>query len=117
MSAEVGYIISLVASLRGHVCPGCGRDKASHTTVCMDCFKALPYTIKTELYRSFGHGYEEAFAAAMRHLEVPESAIAARLPSAKDVILHRGCGGALRLLRNQPVHAGQVAPEPDPPPT
>lgn len=58
----------LIQSLRSTTCPTCGGTKKSRKTLCYGCYKRLPGTTKAALYDLLGEGYEQAVAAAMKHL-------------------------------------------------
>lgn len=57
----------LLDELMGIRCQ-CGRMKRSKQTFCLKCYRALPLEMQRALYRRFGAGYEEAYAAAVREL-------------------------------------------------
>jgi predicted amidophosphoribosyltransferase len=54
----------LLDSLRGVVCPACGRRKGDGKTLCGGCYAPLTPAVKRDLYKRFGEGYEEAVQAA-----------------------------------------------------
>lgn len=60
----------LIRSLSSDLCPACGKKKRPQQTLCGKDYQSLPSPIKTALYDHVGQGYEEAFAAAMKHLKV-----------------------------------------------
>lgn len=60
----------LLKSLRGKLCPACGKTKRSGHTFCSQDYYRLRAGDRSALYRQFGDGYEEAFAAAIKQLGV-----------------------------------------------
>lgn len=62
----------LVASLRSALCPACGGDKAPRNSFCWPCYRQLSRPLKSALYSRIGEGYEEAFRAALRTLNVDD---------------------------------------------
>ncbi|KKN75045.1 hypothetical protein LCGC14_0384190 [marine sediment metagenome] len=46
----------------------CGRTKRPWNAFCYTCYQALPWTMKNDLWKSFGHGYEEAYDEAAEYL-------------------------------------------------
>lgn len=50
----------------------CGRDKTRQQTFCKPCYWSLPAEMRTALYRRLGHGYEEAYEAAVGYLDAVE---------------------------------------------
>jgi len=53
----------LVAELVGRVC-SCGNIKGSGKSFCYSCWKHIPRSIQSRLYKRIGDGYEEAYTAA-----------------------------------------------------
>lgn len=62
--------IDLIASLRSARCPMCGEGKREAQTMCVRCYRKLPFAVQARLYHRVGNGYELAFAEAMAHLGV-----------------------------------------------
>jgi len=60
-------VAELMAELMGMTCR-CGRPKRSKNTFCSACYAALPKAMQRALYQRCGHGYEEAYAAAVVEL-------------------------------------------------
>lgn len=58
----------LLRELDGTACR-CGRTKQPRQTFCRGCYYSLPVPTRRALYRRFGKGYEEAYAAAAEHLD------------------------------------------------
>lgn len=54
-----------IGSLQSTVCPGCDGGKGARKSFCGTCYGRLPAGLKADLYRSFGRGYEKAFAASL----------------------------------------------------
>ncbi|MEO0966303.1 MAG: double zinc ribbon domain-containing protein [Planctomycetota bacterium] len=63
---------ALIRSLRGRLCPACGKVKRAGQTVCPACWRKLPPAFREPLYDRVGEGYEQAFTDAMRSLGVDE---------------------------------------------
>ena len=57
----------LLDELRGKTCR-CGRAKRPMQSFCWQCYSALSLPTQNALYRRFGNGYEEAYAAAVAEL-------------------------------------------------
>jgi hypothetical protein len=57
----------LLRELQSTICR-CGRSKMPRQTFCADCYRALSHKLQVGLYRRFGSGYEEAYAAAIAEL-------------------------------------------------
>jgi hypothetical protein len=57
----------LVTELRGPRCR-CGIPKMPGRTFCRKCYYALSEAVRKALYKRAGHGYEEAYTAAVRDL-------------------------------------------------
>jgi hypothetical protein len=66
----------LLQELQGTVCR-CGRNKQARQTFCGGCYRALPRAMQLALYRRFGSGYEEAYAAAVAELKGDDPHVAA----------------------------------------
>jgi hypothetical protein len=47
----------------------CDRRKKKRMSFCPTCYGRLPREMKNALYRRAGQGYEEAYDAAVKHLE------------------------------------------------
>lgn len=58
----------LLAELLGSECR-CGEWKQPSQTLCRRCYRELPVPMRNALYRLFGEGYEEAYAAAATYLD------------------------------------------------
>ena len=58
----------LLKELIGERCR-CGRAKRSRETFCGRCYFLLPKAIRSALYRRIGEGYEQAYSAAIAHLD------------------------------------------------
>lgn len=48
----------------------CGNDKNPKKSFCYPCFASLPQELKNDLYSRMGDGYEQAYDAANKYLEV-----------------------------------------------
>ncbi len=59
-------------SLDSAICPACGRAKKRGQTLCRREFIALPQSLRNDLYRRVGAGYEKAVALALDFLEEPK---------------------------------------------
>jgi len=46
----------------------CGGWKRSSLSFCYSCFLRLPHELREALYRTMGHGFEEAYDAASKYL-------------------------------------------------
>lgn len=57
----------LVRELQSERCR-CGNEKKSGQTFCRACYFQLTPQLRTRLYDRVGHGYEEAYAAAVQYL-------------------------------------------------
>lgn len=57
----------LLKHLMGEKCV-CGAWKAVRMSHCKNCYASLPSTLKKNLYRRFGNGYEEAYAKSITKL-------------------------------------------------
>jgi len=53
---------------KGGICR-CGRPKEPNNTFCGKCYWALGHNQRRALYKRFGEGYEEAYAAAAAFLD------------------------------------------------
>lgn len=53
--------------LRSNECQ-CGEPKRPYHSFCFGCYRSLPQDFQRDLYRRIGHGYEEAYEAAIKHL-------------------------------------------------
>lgn len=51
----------------------CGRDKKPGKSFCYSCYKNLPADLQMDLYCRMGDGYEEAYDAAIKWLEDPNT--------------------------------------------
>lgn len=74
-----------VQQLRSTTC-ACTGKKASRQSFCRGCYFRLPPHLRADLYQGIGEGYEEAYAASLRHLgfaEKNEGAVPAISPDAK----------------------------------
>ena len=58
----------ILQSLRGTQCEGCGTKKDPMKSHCRKCYFKLPKDLRSRLYSSFGHGYEEAFEDSLNVL-------------------------------------------------
>jgi hypothetical protein len=47
----------------------CGREKLKGNSFCLSCYRALPVEMRKALYRSLGHGYEEAYEDSVKWLQ------------------------------------------------
>ena len=65
---NVDQRIALIDELSGDQCR-CGNRKRHNQTFCWGCYKQLPREMQADLYRRFGLGYEEAYAAAVKYFE------------------------------------------------
>ena len=59
---------SVLEDFLGTECAGCGAVKRPRMSHCAGCYHRLPKKMQSELYRRFGQGYEEAFAASVEWL-------------------------------------------------
>lgn len=57
-----------IRDLAGTECKGCGGKKKSRMSHCLRCYFALPVSLRRELYRLVGDGYEEAYARSLTFL-------------------------------------------------
>lgn len=57
----------LIQELAGKVCR-CDRPKRPRMTFCRGCYFALPASMRQDLYKRFGEGYEDAYEAAVAYL-------------------------------------------------
>jgi len=57
-----------VDELSSNSCP-CGETKKRKHSLCPGCYLALPPDLMMDLYLPLGEGYEEAYEAAVQHLE------------------------------------------------
>lgn len=71
----------ILASLKSDCCPGCGKPKKPHRSVCYPCWRKLDKATSQALYNGFGVGYEPAFDAAMKALGVTADQLKERIPS------------------------------------
>jgi len=55
---------TVLADFMGVVCAACGGPKRQRMSHCAGCYRRLPRQMQMDLYKRFGKGYEEAFAAA-----------------------------------------------------
>ncbi len=55
--------------LMGDEC-ACGRPKRSKYSFCYQCYMSLPGDMRRDLYQSIGEGYEAAYEAAFKWLEL-----------------------------------------------
>lgn len=51
----------------------CDRRKKKGMSFCSTCYHRLPQEMKGALYQRSGHGYEEAYEAAVKYLEGEKS--------------------------------------------
>jgi len=63
-TAEIGFYIR---ALKNEECQ-CGRSKKSGYAVCFECYRRLPRDMQTALYRPINRGFQEAYEAAVKHL-------------------------------------------------
>jgi hypothetical protein len=56
---------TLLASLRGVICPSDGRPKQAGQSLCGRCYHSLPAWQQRALYRLIGDGYAEALNTAL----------------------------------------------------
>ncbi len=70
-SAEIDNRFCL-DSLRGAICPACGKTKKPMRTLCFSDFSKLPVPMQQALYRPIGGGYREALIEALKFLKVDE---------------------------------------------
>lgn len=59
----------MIESLRSTVCPGCDSDKPEGKSFCRRCYFSLPKQLRSDLYRRYGQGYQQAFIDAMAQLK------------------------------------------------
>jgi len=52
---------SILAIFVGTTCPACRGRKQIRTAFCGNCYHSLPLPMKSDLWRRFGQGFEEAF--------------------------------------------------------
>lgn len=60
---------TILEDFLGAECAGCGGKKRPKMSHCRNCYYALPRHMQLALYRRFGSGYEEAFAASTKFLQ------------------------------------------------
>ena len=67
---------SILEDFLGTECSGCGGVKVSKRSHCSKCYYRLPKQMQSDLYKRFGEGYEQAFAASQKYLadKFPRSA-------------------------------------------
>lgn len=65
---QVGDLKFYVKELKGDQCQ-CGRSKGSGKSFCYTCWKLLTPELQKSLYWRIGEGYEEAYEAAVIHLD------------------------------------------------
>jgi hypothetical protein len=58
---------SVLGEFLGERC-ACGAPKQSRMSHCRGCYRSLPKAMQSALWRRFGEGYEEAFAASVEWL-------------------------------------------------
>src|SRR5208337_4734375 len=58
----------LLAWVRGTKCP-CGGKKENFQTFCRDCYKALPYKTRLELWRPWKDGFAKVYSECILYLE------------------------------------------------
>ena len=58
----------LVRELVGTACR-CGKKKSARQTFCRACYFSLPKAMQQALYNRIGHGYEQAYAAAVAYFD------------------------------------------------
>lgn len=71
-AGELPSIDILLLSLRGKVCPACGRSKFPRRTLCRSCYMILPTRRRAELYRGVAAGYEQAVRSALDALHIKQ---------------------------------------------
>lgn len=59
---------TILEDFLGTECSGCGGAKNPKMSHCSRCYYKLPKTMQKDLYKRFGEGYEEAFAASRAYL-------------------------------------------------
>ncbi|MGN6547030.1 MAG: hypothetical protein ACTHK7_18385 [Aureliella sp.] len=58
----------LIRELNGTACR-CGYQKKPRWSLCNDCYKTLPQSLRGALWRRIGEGYEEAYTEAALYLD------------------------------------------------
>lgn len=58
-----------IEGLLSEKCEGCGGTKKKAKSFCYLCFMVLPGELKQTIYCRIGEGYEEAFDAALEHIQ------------------------------------------------
>jgi len=48
----------------------CGNPKQPSRSFCYRCYMALPGDMRRDLWKRLGEGYEEAYEAAVKYLEL-----------------------------------------------
>jgi hypothetical protein len=66
--AEAAMSLSVLQVFLGKRCEVCGRDKESRRSFCSRCYRTLPQGMQSALWKRFGSGYEDAYAAALAYL-------------------------------------------------
>ena len=72
---------SILEDFLGTECSGCGGVKRTRMSHCGKCYYKLPKKMKSDLYKLFGQGYEEAFAESQKYLaeKFPRPAVTGNL--------------------------------------
>ena len=58
----------LIRELKGTECR-CGSEKQPDKTFCTKCYWSLPKSMRSDLYKRVGRGYEQAYERAVKFLE------------------------------------------------
>jgi len=62
------YGNSYLSALMSNECH-CGKGKKPRRSLCYSCYRSLPRDFQHALWSRFGHGYEEAYEAAVEWLD------------------------------------------------
>ena len=63
--------MTILSEFCGEECPNCRLPKETRNAFCMKCYRRLPKPLQSALWRRFGFGFEEAYAAARNYLHEP----------------------------------------------
>lgn len=50
-------------------CGACGEEKKSKLAICATCYGKLPHSVRQNLYKTLGKGFEEAYAESLAWLK------------------------------------------------
>jgi len=61
--------IFYLQELRSDAC-ACGKPKKPDYSFCYSCYMKLPFSMRQDLYQEIGNGYEAAYEAAIKWLDL-----------------------------------------------